>query len=259
VLVIEDDPAAADLVATHLRRAGYPVTVATGGGEGLTLAGAITPALILLDLYLPDVDGWEVLRRLKSEARTGHIPVVIISVVDDHEVGLALGAVDYFVKPLDYERLVAWLVQHGYVPPASHLTGAVLAIDDDPATLAVIKETLEREGLRVRCADSGRRGLELARTNRFDLIMCDLVMPDIDGFAVVNALADDPSTRNTPVLVFTALDLTEQDKVRLAGKVSAVAAKDHQPAAHQAWIGLLATLIGQPKPPDNAVTQLVSL
>ena len=236
--MIEDDTAAALLLRTHLERAGYPVTVAATGEDGLAAARSCQPDLILLDLILPGIDGWGVLHQLKDDPQLRHIPVAIISVADDQEVGMALGAVDYFVKPVNHDALLAWLVHHSLIPPLSDHTINVLVIDDDPATLAVVGQTLQRAG-----HPGGRRrptastGCAWPAATPFDLIICDLLMPGLDGFTVIAALHDDPATRNVPVLVLTAHDLTQADRDRLAGKTLAVISKgDAAPADLQDWM-----------------------
>jgi CheY-like chemotaxis protein len=225
VLVIEDDPAAAELLNTYLRSAGYAATVTGTGEVGLATARQRTPDAILLDVRLPGMDGWAVLRELKRDECLRHIPVVIISVIEEHDVGVAPGAVDYFVKPISREALLSWLVRHGLVPPLRGDEIAVLAIDDEPATLAMIERHLRQQGLQVVCANGGVEGLKLARERTFDLVISDLIMPDLDGFSLIAALHDDPRTRDVPVLVLTGHDLTESDKARLNGKITAVMAK----------------------------------
>jgi CheY-like chemotaxis protein/nitrogen-specific signal transduction histidine kinase len=237
ILVIEDDSAAALLLRTHLQRAGYVVTVAATGEDGLVGARSCQPDLILLDLILPGIDGRRVLQRLKDDSQLRHIPVAIISVADDQEVGMALGAVDYFVKPVNHDALLGWLVHHGLIPPLTDHTTNVLVIDDDPAVLAVLGQTLQRQGLRVVDATNGLDGLRLARAHPFDLIICDLLMPGLDGFTVIAALHDDPATRDVPVLVLTGQDLTQTDRDRLAGKTLAVISKrDATSADLQDWL-----------------------
>ena len=171
----------------------------------------------------------------------------MISVADHHAVGLALGAVDYFVKPVNHDVLLAWLIRHGMIPPLSEDATTVLVIDDDPAVLTLMDRILNRHGLRVVTAGSGFDGLRLARRHPFDLIICDLIMPDLDGFTVVAALHDDPATRDVPVVVLTAHDLTDADKARLSGKILGVAAKGPTaPATVHDWINKITHHAGQP-------------
>jgi signal transduction histidine kinase/CheY-like chemotaxis protein len=225
ILVIEDDAAAAVLLRTHLERAGYRITVATTGEEGLVAAGMYQPELILLDLVLPGISGRGVLQELKDDPWLRHIPVAILSVADDREAGMALGAVAYFAKPVNHDALLAWLLRHGFIPALDTARTNVLVVDDDPASLSVAGQILNRLDVRVVNAANGLDGLRLARGHRFDLIVCELVMPGLDGFTVIAALHDDPATRKIPVLVMTALNLGDADRARLAGKVVGIIAK----------------------------------
>ncbi|MEV4642649.1 response regulator [Actinoplanes sp. NPDC049548] len=225
VLIIEDDHAAAELLSAQLRSAGYEVHVAATGEQGLSAARDCEPEAILLDIQLPGIDGWQVLTQLKGDDRLRQIPVVIISALDRADVALALGAVDYFVKPVERDALLCWLARHGLIPPGAGRDLTVLAIDDDPHSLHLIEATLDGEGIEVVTAGGGVEGLRAARSRHIDLIICDLLMPGLDGFDVIAALHADPATRGIPVVVLTALDLTEADKDRLSGKVIAITGK----------------------------------
>ncbi|GAA2521956.1 hybrid sensor histidine kinase/response regulator [Pilimelia columellifera] len=230
VLIVEDDRPAADLLATHLRRAGYLVAIADTGEKGLALARQMLPEVILLDMMLPGIDGWEVLSRLKEDERLRHVPVAIVSVMEDHTLGLTMGAADYFTKPVNHDVLVSWMIRHGMVPPMREHALMVLVIDDDPAVLTLLERRLSGTGLRVITAANGLDGLRMAHRHDFDLIICDLMMDDLDGFSVIANLNEHPRTRDMPVLVLTARDLTDDDKDRLAGKILGVAGKSHDPA-----------------------------
>ena len=228
ILLIEDEPSAVRLLRTYLEAAGYRVTVARDGPRGLAAAQRCHPAAIILDLMLPGMDGWEVLHRLKHDPQVRDIPVVIVTVIDEHDVGIALGAVDYFVKPIDPDALIARLARHALVARTASLGEpgkTALAIDDDQAALELLTTILSRQGVTVTAASSGTDALHLALTEHFDLVVCDLLMPDIDGFTVISTLAGNPATRDTPVLVVTARDLTDADKYRLNGKVIGVVHK----------------------------------
>jgi CheY-like chemotaxis protein len=225
VLIIEDDTATAQLLSAYLEQDGYQVSIAATGERGLITARACHPEVILLDIHLPGVGGWDLLTELKHDHRLRHVPVVIISAHDDTDFGIALGAVDYFVKPIDRHTLLSCLARHGLVPAMGGQQRTVLAIDDDPASLQLIETHLGAEGVTVVSARGGAAGLALAHARPFDLIICDLLMPDVDGFEVIAALHNNPGTRDTPVVVLTAHTLTETDKARLSGKVVAVAGK----------------------------------
>ncbi|MEN3361116.1 MAG: hypothetical protein V7637_5098 [Mycobacteriales bacterium] len=384
ILVIEDEPAAAQLLRTYLEDAGYRVTVAVDGRDGLAGARRCAPAAILLDLVLPGMDGWEVLRQLKLDSQLRDVPVVIVTVVDEREVGLALGAVDYLVKPLDRDTLLRRLAWHGLLarapagvtpataaalaagaavtpgtggvratgtnqagplgtgpvgtagtdpartagaslvgatgtdrvpgadtspvgtasmdpvpgadtslvgtagtepvrdagtslaraaggspvagtgpvgtagtrpmgtPDAGPVGGAgagwaraagqpaaVLVIDDDPATLRLIEASLAPSGVDVVTTSSGVDALRLVQTRRFELIICDLIMPEIDGFTLIAALAGNPATRRTPVLVITGMEITDVDKARLNGPILGIMRKGgDMRAGLREWLAL---------------------
>jgi signal transduction histidine kinase/CheY-like chemotaxis protein len=223
VLIIEDDPAAAALLCTYLTEMGYAADVATTGQQGLEYTRHHQPRAVLLDLILPDTDGWDVLQEIRNDPATRDIPVIITTVVDDHDIGIPPGAVDYLTKPIDPDALIAILTRHGILALPAHTTTTttttVLAIDDEQATLDLLSATLTRHGAHTHTATTGSAALTLARQHRYDLIICDLLLPDTDGFAVITALHTDPSTAATPVLVLTSADLTDTDRDRLAGHV----------------------------------------
>ena len=238
VLVIEDDPSSVRLLQAYLGESGYDVTVAPNGERGLELALADAPAAILLDILLPGIDGWEVLRRLKQDPSVRDVPVVIVTVVDERSVGLALGAVDYFVKPIERDALIARLDRHTFTTKVRTRTVRVLAIDDDPAALAMIDATLSPLGFEVDRAASGGEGLGRVAEAHPDLVICDLMMPGIDGFEVVARLHADLATRAIPILILTAHELTEADKARLNGRVLGVVDKGESAVQGlREWLG----------------------
>jgi CheY-like chemotaxis protein len=192
------------------------------------------------------MDGWDVLRRLKADPALRDIPVVIVTVVEEREVGLALGAVDYLVKPIEREALLAILARLQLQPAAPRTALRVLAVDDEPAALSAIEAVLGPAGFEVTRALGGRQGVALATRDQPDLVICDLVMPDLDGFGVVGALRADPQTRDIPILILTGHDLTRDDKQRLAGKVMAIVEKgtDAQ-AGLRAWLARSHPAIGR--------------
>jgi signal transduction histidine kinase/CheY-like chemotaxis protein len=225
VLVIEDEASSARLLQTYLSEAGYEVQLAPDGETGLAMALDNPPVAIVLDILLPGIDGWEVLRRLKSDEQLRDLPVIIATVVDERGVGLALGAVDYLVKPIDPQALVHRLERYTFISAANTRPASVLAIDDDDASLDIIESTLRPLGIAVRRASSGAEGLRLARTHGADLVICDLMMPDVDGFEVVGQLNESVATSSIPILVLTAHDLSHADKERLNGRVLGIASK----------------------------------
>ena len=222
VLVVEDDPPAAELLARQLDRAGFRSQVVSTGSEVLAKAHALQPAAITLDILLPDLDGWEVLTRLKNDAATSAIPVVVISVVDNPELGIALGALDYFVKPVAARDLLSRLADFNLTQNVEGGDVRVLVVDDELANREWLAGVLEPEGFKVIPATGGAEAIELARSSKPDLVLLDLMMPEVTGFDVVEALRSNESTRQTPIMVLTAKDLTQADKRQLNGRVSTI-------------------------------------
>ncbi|HSS60933.1 MAG TPA: response regulator [Candidatus Limnocylindrales bacterium] len=222
VLVVEDDAAAAQLLTRQLASAGYRVEVARSGEEALRRARESRPAAITLDIILPQLDGWEVITRLKSDESTSSIPIVIVSVVDNPELGSALGAVDYFVKPVDAKALVGRLNRLDVRRDIKRDPVRILVVDDEAANRTWLTEVLEPEGFRVVLASGGLEAIQLARSQRPDLVLLDLMMPEVSGFDVVEALRSDQATSEVPIMVLTAASLTEADKRQLNGRVSTI-------------------------------------
>jgi signal transduction histidine kinase/DNA-binding response OmpR family regulator len=225
ILVIEDDPTAAELLQKYLENDGYGVRVARDGETGLAAAHALAPAAVLLDIVLPGIDGWEVLRQIKTDEVLRSVPVIIVTVADEQDVGLALGAVDYLVKPVRPEILRERLTRHAFMARVQAGPVRVLAIDDDPAALDMIEATLRPEGFEVIRADGGAAGLQAARDTRPDLVICDLIMPHVDGFGVVASLKADSLTRDVPILILTAHEVSPAEKLLLNGHIVGVVDK----------------------------------
>ncbi len=224
VLVVEDDAHAYELLAAALASAGYLAVRARHGEEALRLARETHPMAVTLDLVLPGLDGWEVLKKLKADLGTREIPVVIISMVDNRELGLALGADDYFVKPVDRDRLLKRI--HEITAAVTRgLRPKLLLIDDDAAVHALLDEELERLGYKVDGAYSGEEGLRVANEMRPDVIILDLMMPGMSGFEVATGLKENPHTANIPILVLTSKDLTNADRNELQTKVTSFVQK----------------------------------
>src|SRR5256886_4188781 len=222
VLVVEDDLAAAELLTRQLDAAGFRTHVARTGAAAIAQARALKPAAITLDILLPELDGWEVISRLKRDEETSHIPVVVVSVVDNPDLGKALGALDYFVKPVDGKLLVERLSRFKHKPGPGNGVTDVLVVDDEAANRVWLSRILEPAGFNVILAAGGKEAIELARASPPDIVLLDLMMPDVTGFDVVEALRSDPQTRDTPIMILTARHLTEADKRLLNGHVSTV-------------------------------------
>jgi CheY-like chemotaxis protein/anti-sigma regulatory factor (Ser/Thr protein kinase) len=221
VLVVEDDPAAAELLTRQIERAGFRTQVVHTGNQALAAARTQQPAAITLDILLPDLDGWEVLTRLKNDAATSKIPVIVVSVVDNPELGIALGALDYFVKPVPAEELMSRLAKFKVGHKGGRNT-EVLVVDDEAANREWLRRLLEPAGFSVILASGGQEAIDIARSNPPDLVMLDLMMPHVTGFDVVEALRANPSTQNIPIMVLTAKTLTDSDIRQLNGHVSTI-------------------------------------
>jgi PAS domain S-box-containing protein len=222
VLIVDDDPHAAEILARHLEAGGFRSELARTGAEALRMARDLKPVAITLDILLPEVDGWEVLNRLKADEATRDIPVVVVSVVDDAALGRALGALDYFVKPVDGKALLSRLGQYTFTTKVKSEPVRVLVVDDEPANLDLLEALLKPAGFGVLRASGGQEGIAVARSKMPDLILLDLMMPNVTGFDVVEALRAEEATRSIPVMVLTAKELTADDKKALNGQVAAI-------------------------------------
>jgi signal transduction histidine kinase/DNA-binding response OmpR family regulator len=222
VLVVEDDAHAYDLIATALNSAGYLSVRARHGDEAIRLARESRPIAVTLDLVLPGIDGWEVLKTLKSDAATRDIPVVIISRVDERDLGVALGADDYFVKPVDRDRLLSRVRQ---LTTSDQSKTRLLLIDDDTSLHELLDDELTRLGYTIESAFNGETGFAAAKANAPDVIILDLMMPGMSGFEVAGLLKDHPSTARIPILVLTSKEISADDRRELQSKVAACVQK----------------------------------
>ncbi|GAB4508766.1 MAG: hypothetical protein OHK0046_02210 [Anaerolineae bacterium] len=223
VLVIDDDPSVRDQIARVLEKEGYAIEGASDGGEGLTKALAMQPAAITLDVHMQGMDGWTVLAMLKSHPQLQTIPVIMITFEDDKKRGFAMGASGYLTKPVDRRELLTMLEE--FQPDSPTQDADILVVEDDEDTRFVITRILEREHFTVRTAENGLVALERVREKLPDLILLDLMMPEMDGFQFVTELQKTEQGRSVPVIVVTAKDLTNADRSRLNGFVAQIMAK----------------------------------
>jgi signal transduction histidine kinase/CheY-like chemotaxis protein len=222
VLVVEDDPASAELLARQIERAGFRTENARTGTEAMAMAKQLKPVAITLDILLPDQDGWAVLTQLKRDDATSDTPVIVVSVVDNPELGKALGALDYFVKPVEARVLINRLSNFNFQHKSGDRKTRVLVVDDEEANRDWLKEVLEPAGFEVTLATGGQMAIDMAKASKPDLIMLDLLMPGVNGFDVVEALSAVPATRAIPIMVLTAKNLTVADIAQLNGHVSTI-------------------------------------
>jgi signal transduction histidine kinase/CheY-like chemotaxis protein/HAMP domain-containing protein len=213
VLAIDDDPNVVYLLKENFADAGYSVVGASSGEEGLQLARKLQPRAITLDIVMPDMDGWQVLHALKSDPSTRDIPVILISIVDQKDLGFRLGAADYVVKPFDRDALIGAIAR---IAPDCR---RILVVDDDSNVLELVRQSLEGESYMIEWASDGVAGLERITQVRPSLILLDLLMPRMDGLAFLDALQADVALREIPVIVLTAKSLTVGERQMLQERV----------------------------------------
>jgi CheY-like chemotaxis protein len=220
ILVVDDDQTVREVMERYLAREGFLVVTASGGHEGLRLARELHPAAITLDVMMPDLDGWTVLAAIKGDPELADIPVILVTIVDEKNRGYSLGATDYMVKPVDRERLTGVL---------RNICGAVgrqvLLVDDDDMMRRGMRLALEQDGWQVSEAENGRVALARLAETRPDVIVLDLMMPEMDGFEFLVEMRSRAEWRDIPVLVVTAKDLTVAERSRLNGDVERVLQK----------------------------------
>jgi len=219
VLAIDDDPDVIYLLKENLADAGYRVVGAHTGEEGLRMARELGPLAITLDIIMPRADGWQVLHALKADARTRHIPVILLSVVDQKDLGYRLGAADILLKPIDREGLLGALAR---VAPQC---GRILVVDDDPNVPELIGQWIEGEGWRIDWAADGAAALDSLSSQRPHVILLDLLMPRMDGLAFLDAIGGDPRYRDIPVIVLTSKTLDDTERAMLQERVLGVIEK----------------------------------
>jgi CheY-like chemotaxis protein len=209
------------LLKGFLEERGFAVAVAYEGVRGLEEAKRLRPSLITLDVQMPGLDGWQVLRLLKSDAATADIPVILVTIADDKQRGFALGANDYLMKPIDWRRLGGLVDRYRN----NGCGGKVLVVEDDPDQRELLASRLRSGGCEVVEAANGRLALKALEDFVPDLILLDLVMPEMDGFEFLSALRDHSELRDATVVVISGKELDEADYQRLRGQVAEVIAK----------------------------------
>ena len=218
ILVIDDDPTIHDLMKRFLTKQGFQVRTANSGPEGLRLAKELQPEAITLDVMMPGMDGWAVLAALKADPATAHIPAIVMTIVDDQNLGYALGAADYILKPINRNELISVLQKYG----TSQSPNLILVVEDDPNNREMLRRQLEKDNWQVIAAENGREALEAIATHPPRLIIADLMMPEMDGFELIHELRQSDRWRSIPVIVLTAKELTETDRQKLYGHVEKI-------------------------------------
>jgi CheY-like chemotaxis protein len=226
VLIVDDEPEASAMLATFLSSEGYHAISAASGEEALRMVEAHRPHAILLDVIMPEMDGWEVLQQLKAGPDTRGIPVIIISKVEGRETGFAMGAISYVQKPVSRQALMSEIrkIEAGAAltaTVAANGQGAgrrILVVEDNEVAMAQVKHVLEMAGYLVDTAQGGQEALDYIRHTIPDAIVLDLMMPEMDGFEVLDTIHSQEAASRVPVLVLTAKDLTLEEFKRLKGK-----------------------------------------
>jgi signal transduction histidine kinase/CheY-like chemotaxis protein len=221
VLVIDDDPDVRQLLHRHLTAEGFRVLTAAGGEEGLRLARQVRPRAITLDIMMPGMDGWSVLSELKKDPDLSHVPILLCTILDDRNLGFALGASEFLTKPVDRAQLVALLRKHAHGTSPNR----VLLVEDEPVSRQMLARLMQKEGWTVSEAENGKIALERLERERPALILLDLMMPVLDGFEFVNEMRKIEANRSIPIIVVTAMELTPEDHRRLSGHVEAILRK----------------------------------
>jgi len=221
ILVIDDDQNSRDLLQRTLEADGHSVATAPNGEEGLKLARTLHPTLITLDVMMPGLDGWAVLKELKADPDLQHIPVMMVTIEGGKDLGYTLGAVEHLTKPVDRETLVRLVRQYA----ASDGGGHALVVDDDEAIRSLFRRSLEEDGWTVEEAENGAVALERSSERRPNLVLLDLMMPVMDGFEFLLEFRGREDCRSVPIIVVTAKDLTGEDRQRLVGGVEKIVEK----------------------------------
>ncbi len=209
VLSIDDDPNVLSLITQELEEEGYQVVGASRALEGIEKAKQVGPYAITLDIMMPGMDGWEAIARLKDDPQTRDIPLIVLSIIDNKELGFRLGADEYLVKPIDKQALLNALRR------VEGQGRELLVADDDPAVVDLVCQLLEDNGWNVRSAANGQEALDEIARQQPDVLLLDLMMPVLDGFATLQQLREAPATQDLPVIIITAKDLAPQEREEL--------------------------------------------
>jgi len=226
VLVVDDDPTMHDVLTSTLSREGYRLLHARDGRAALDILRKSPPDIVTLDVMMPGIDGWSVLGMMKSDPELEHIPVIMITIVDDRNLGFQMGASEYMTKPIDRARLIGLIRRF----TGHDADGLVLIVDDDAEVRDVVRSTVQSAGMRAAEGVHGRAALDWLRANpRPALILLDLMMPEMDGFGFLDEVRADAALREIPIVVLTAKELTDQERAFLAERTILILSKSAQP------------------------------
>jgi CheY-like chemotaxis protein len=227
ILVADNDPTVKERIEPFLSHAGYEMVYASTAQEALRLAAQLRPLAVLIDTQLPPKGGSALLYDLKREVKTRDIPVVLTSKVNKEQLGFDVGSCDFLVKPIDRQQLLQMMVKFDLMADGKQnkVPTKILLVDDDPQNIRLVKAMLGPYGFTILSARAGNEGIKLAQTEKPDLLILDLMMPDVDGFAVVQAIKHNPETAQIPILIYTAKNITQEDRARLQGNIESIIQK----------------------------------
>jgi PAS domain S-box-containing protein len=224
ILIVDDELPARELLAGYLEPAGYAIAMAGSAGEAIEKARQLRPSAITLDILMPGGSGFETIFQLKNVPETADIPIIVVSVMDQKQMGFTLGAAEYLVKPVQKSALLGAVRKH-VLPQAGRLS-TVLVVDDDSKTLDLVSDMLRSSGYIPHAAASGKEALRLLSEVRMDAVLLDLVMPEMDGFEVLRKIKEQPALSDVPVFVLTAKDLSAAEVELLTHEARALFRKD---------------------------------
>jgi CheY-like chemotaxis protein len=213
--VIDDDPVMLELMDRFLTKEGFDVHLAANGRDGVEMARRLQPMAVTTDVMMPEMDGWEVVTALRNDPKTSQIPVVVVTVTDSRDMGVAVGASQYLTKPVDWSRLGEIMARHRKDRDGR----PVLVVEDDEASREQIVRLLKKDGWRVLEAENGRVGLELVEAELPVVILLDLMMPEMDGFEFLKRFRQIPGGDAVPVVVVSAMDVTPAQRAQMNGGV----------------------------------------
>ncbi|MCU1257110.1 MAG: sensory transduction histidine kinase [Candidatus Angelobacter sp.] len=230
ILVIDDKAQERELLTSYLEPEGYRIVTAASGEEAISIARDVRPDVITLDILMPTGSGWEMLHRLRNTPETSKIPIVVVSIVDQRHLGFSLGATEYLVKPVSKEILLEAMGQHIIADGKASFT--CLVIDDDQETLQLVSEVLQSVGCSPIAIDNGKNALEFLKEHKVDVVLLDLLMPEMDGFEVLRRVKELPELQNLPIVIMTGKDITPEERELLEQQAHGVIQKGDQSKEH---------------------------
>ncbi|MBL8049996.1 MAG: GAF domain-containing protein [Anaerolineales bacterium] len=223
ILVIDDDPNAVYLLQESLTQNEFEIIGTDNKHQALSIAREQQPHAILLDILMPETDGWQILHDLKANPATTNIPVILLTIVDNKALGFRLGAAAYLLKPLDPTAVMDALNQ--VIEKTPHMHKHILVVDDDPQIVEMLSQMIPESDFRLDSAEDGEAGLKAIEAQRPDIILLDLMMPKVDGFGMIEKLRMRPEFQNIPIIVLSAKDLTDEENLKLKESVAVVMKK----------------------------------